>query len=179
MSILTDRKVLVPLATAALAGAIAIGSGADFTSSSQNTASAVTAGTLTQSNSKADAAIFNLTDIKPGDVLNGTVTITNTGSLPAIFTLTEDQLSDEFTAGQLTEKIQDVTDPAAPVTVYDDTFGDAGSQPLGSFAAGEARTYQVTVSLLRTATDAEQGKTASATYTWDATQESGSTTTNQ
>ncbi|MBD8608868.1 hypothetical protein IFT73_18580, partial [Aeromicrobium sp. CFBP 8757] len=83
------KKILLPLATLVAAGAIAVGSGATFTSTSANTISSVTSGTLTQSNSKANAAIFNLTNIKPGDVVNGSLTIKNTGSLPATFSLTE------------------------------------------------------------------------------------------
>ena len=40
-----SRKILVPLATLAAAGAIAIGSGATFTSTTANTISSVTSGT--------------------------------------------------------------------------------------------------------------------------------------
>ncbi|MFL6159114.1 MAG: TasA family protein, partial [Marmoricola sp.] len=68
---------------------MAVGSGATFTSTSGNTISAVTAGTLTQSNSKADQAIFNLSNMKPGDTVTGTLTLTNTGSLAAAFSLVE------------------------------------------------------------------------------------------
>ena len=79
------RKVLVPLTTVLVAGAVAVGSGATFTSTTDNTISSVTSGTLTHTNSKDRAAIFNLpANLKPGDVVNGTVTITNTGSLPAV-----------------------------------------------------------------------------------------------
>src|SRR5690606_16845730 len=55
-----SKKVLVPLATLLAAGAIAVGSGASFTSTTENTISAVTSGTLEQSNSKDNAAVFNL-----------------------------------------------------------------------------------------------------------------------
>ena len=83
------RKALIPLTTLAAAGALAIGSGASFTSNSANAASIVTSGTLTQSNSKSAAAIFNVTNLKPGDTASGDATITNTGSLPAVFSVTE------------------------------------------------------------------------------------------
>lgn len=82
-------KILVPLATLAAAGAIAVGSGATFTSESNNTISAVTSGSLTHTNSKDDQAVFNLPTMKPGDTVNGTLTLTNTGTLPAAFSLTE------------------------------------------------------------------------------------------
>ena len=81
------RLVIVPLAGLLVAAAVAVGSGADFVSNSVNTANAFSTGTLSQQNSKADKAIFDLANLKPGDTLNGSVTITNSGSLPALFTL--------------------------------------------------------------------------------------------
>src|SRR5690349_12853036 len=104
---ITARKILVPLATLVAAGAVAVGSGATFTSTSGNTISAVTAGTLTQSNSKADQAIFSLTNLKPGDVLNGSLTLTNTGSLPGRFSLTEVSSANTFAGSNLTLDIVD------------------------------------------------------------------------
>ncbi|NUR79818.1 MAG: hypothetical protein HOQ21_05150 [Dermatophilaceae bacterium] len=175
MSIVTSKKVLVPLATAAVAGALAVGSGADFSSTSGNTASTVTAGTLTQSNSKANASILNLSNMKPGDAVYGQVTITNTGSLGSVFSVTETATSG-FTAGTLTEKIEDVTNATAPVTVYSGNFGGAGTKQLGTWAAAEAHTYRVTVTLLSSATNAEQGKTASTAFAWNGTQTSPTVT---
>src|SRR4051794_36611993 len=68
------RKALIPLATALAAGAVAIGSGATFTSSS-NGAASFTTGTLTQTNDHA--VVFNAANMKPGDSTTGTVAITN------------------------------------------------------------------------------------------------------
>jgi hypothetical protein len=174
-------KILVPLATLAAAGALAVGSGATFTSQSGNTISSVTSGTLTQSNSKDNAAIFTLTDMKPGDVLNGTLTLTNTGSLPAKFSLTEVSSSNGFAAADLTLTITDVTAGPTAAPVFDGTFGglvDGTATPLGTFAKGEAHQYKFAVKLDPNAPNADQGKTASAVYRWDATQLDG-TTTNQ
>lgn len=165
----TSRKVLVPLATLVAAGAVAVGSGATFTSDSANTISAVTAGTLTQSNSKADQAIFELTNLKPGDTLNSTVTLTNTGSLASTFSLTENGSTNGFSGDTLSLSITD----AAGTSVYNGTFGglqDGAQQNLGVFAAGEARTYTFTVKLAQGAGNENQGKSAGAVYTWDAVQ---------
>lgn len=175
MSVLTSKKVLVPLATAVVAGALAVGSGADFSSTSGNTASTVTAGTLTQSNSKANASILNLSNMKPGDSVYGQVVITNTGTLGSIFSVTE-TASSGFTAGTLTEKIEDVTNASSPTTVYSGNFGGAATKTLGTWAAGEARTYRVTVTLLSSATNTEQGKTASASFAWNGTQTTATVT---
>ncbi|RJS46268.1 TasA family protein [Nocardioides cavernaquae] len=172
------RTILVPLATLVAAGAIAVGSGATFTSQSGNTASSVVSGTLTHSNSKDNAAIFALTDLKPGDTLNGSLTLTNTGSLPAAFSLTETASSNAFSSNLLNLAITDTT---TSTTVYDGTFGgltDGEATPLGTFAANEAHSYRFTVTLAQAATNTEQGKGASATFQWNSIQLDG-TTTNQ
>src|SRR5689334_13294781 len=168
MRITATKAILLPLATAAMAGALAVGSGATFSSTTGNTASAVTTGTLTQTNSKANAAIFSLTNMKPGDSVYGTVTITNSGSLKAAMSLVETAGANGFSsAALLQETIVDVTNASVPVPVYSGNFGAAGTKALGTFNAGEARTYKVTVTLDSAATNTEQGKTASASYAWN------------
>ena len=167
---MTSRKLLVPLATLLAAGAVAVGSGATFTSSSNNTLSAVTSGTLSQSNSKASSAIFSLDNLKPGDTLNGYLTVTNTGSLPAKFSLTEVSSSNGFTGSNLTLTI---TDTATGTSVYSGTFGglaDGVKTPLGTVEAGVPTEYRFQVKLATSADNADQGKTASAVYTWDSVQ---------
>lgn len=171
-------KILLPLATLVAAGAIAVGSGATFTSTSANTISSVTSGTLTQSNSKANAAIFNLTNIKPGDVVNGSLTIKNTGTLPATFSLTEVSSANAFAASNLTMTITNTT---TNKVVYTGTFGglvDGTKNDLGLVAPNVANDYTFSVKLDQSAPNTEQGKTASATYTWDSIQ-ADATTTNQ
>jgi hypothetical protein len=170
----TSRKVLVPLATLLAAGAVAVGSGATFTAQSANAASTVTSGTLLHSNSKAGAQIFGLSNLKPGDVVNGSVVIQNTGTLPGTFTLRETASSNGFGAGMLTLTIKD-----GATTLYDGNFGDLADDAqvaLGEFAAGASKTYTFTVALDAAATDSEQGKRATAEYQWVATQLAGQTT---
>lgn len=170
-----NRKILLPLATLLAAGAIAVGSGATFSSTTGNTISAVTAGTLTHSNSKDGQAIFNLTNMKPGDVLNGTLTLKNTGSLPAAFSLTEVSSANSFSGSNLTLEIVDTT---ANATVYTGNFGglaDGVKTALGTWAANESHTFRFTVKLDVNATNAEQGKTANAVYSWSSVQLDGQT----
>ncbi|MGA8851868.1 MAG: TasA family protein [Aeromicrobium sp.] len=174
----TKKKILLPLATLLGAGAIAVGSGATFTSTTANTISTVTSGTLSQSNSKADKAILNLTNIKPGDTINGALTITNTGSLPADFTLTETSSTNGFSDKYLTLTITNTT---TDTQVFAGTFGDlvdGAKTPLGSAAAGVANNYTFSVQLDKDAPNSQQGKTASAAYQWDSVQQAA-TTTNQ
>lgn len=172
------KKILVPLATLLAAGAIAVGSGATFSSTSGNTISAATSGTLTQANSKAGQAVFNLDNLKPGDTLNGSLKLTNTGSLPANFSLTEVASTNGFDGENLKLTIKNTT---KNTTVYSGTFGglaDGTKNTLGIWAAGDANDYTFTVTLDQAAPNTQQGKAATATYTWDAVQLDG-TTTNQ
>lgn len=169
------RKVLVPLATMLAAGAIAVGSGASFTSTSQNSSSSVTTGTLTQSNSKAGQAIFALQNMKPGDTVNGTLTLTNTGTLPAAFSLTESASANSFADNNLTLTITNTT---TNTQVFNGNFGalvDGEKVTLGTYAAGAANTYRFSVSLAQSADNTQQSKTANAVYTWDSVQLDGET----
>lgn len=174
-----SRRLLVPLATLAAAGALVVGSGADFTSASANSQSVVTSGTLTQSNSRDNAAIFNVTNIKPGDTVTGSVTITNTGTLPATFSVTETDTGNFVDRSLLT-----MTITQAGKSIYSGPFGGASVNSaetidLGTFQKAEARTYEYTVKLAQSAGNAEQGKSANAAYAWNATQTTAVTVAQQ
>lgn len=165
------RKVLVPLASLLAAGAIAIGSGASFTSVTENPGSSFTTGTLTQSNSRANQVIFDMGGLKPGDTVNGTVTIANTGSLPSKFSLSETGAVNGFVvADNLQLTITDVTTASAPTSVWSGTFATMGTVSLGTWGADEAHTFKFSTTLKLSAGNNEQGKTASATYKWDGVQ---------
>ena len=174
------RKILLPLTTLVAAGAIAVGSGATFNATTGNTISAVTSGTLTHSNSKADQAIFNLTNMKPGDVLNGTLTLTNTGSLPAAFSLVEVKSNNAFgpTTNLGANLTLEIVDTTTSTTVYNGTFGglvDGAKTSIGTWPAGAAHNFRFTVKLNQDAPNADQGKTADAIYQWESVQLSGET----
>ncbi|MCD9199804.1 CalY family protein [Aeromicrobium wangtongii] len=168
-------KLLLPLGTLVAAGAIAVGSGATFTSTTANSISSVTSGTLTQTNSKDQAAIFTLTNAKPGDIVNGKLTITNTGSLPADFTLTETVSTNGFKAENLRLTITNKTTGAE---VYTGTFGglkDGDKKALGTIAAGTANDFVFSAQLDKDADNTEQGKTATAAFQWDSVQQAATT----
>jgi hypothetical protein len=170
------KRLLVPLAGLLVAAAITVGSGADFVANSVNTGNAFSTGTLLQQNSKADSAIFALGNLKPGDTVHSKVTITNSGTLAAAFALSENAVN-----GFSSKDALALTISTGGTTVWTGTFGAlTGSGPLslGTFAPGEAREYTFTVTLSPTAGNAEQGKNATATYTWNSTQ-TAATTTNQ
>lgn len=161
-------RLLGSLATVAVAGTLAIGSGATFTSSSSNAASGYKAGTLEQTNSKADSAIFDAENLKPGDVVIGEVTITNSGTLPATYTLTQVAAVNGFVdPTNLTFSVQDVTTGS---TVWSGTFGELTSVELGTWEAGEAHSFELVSQLKPTAGDDEQGMSASVELRWDGIQ---------
>ena len=165
-SVRSTRRFLAPLVTLGVAGALVIGSGADFTSESSNSASVVASGSLLQENSRDGEAVFDVSNIKPGDVVVGAVELSNTGSMPQAFAVTEVATS-SFSAGVLQMVVQQGAE-----TIYEGDFGGfaVAARDLGVFAVGEARTYTFTVTLDGEAGNEEQGKVAQAAYTWAGTQ---------
>jgi spore coat-associated protein N len=163
------KRSLVALVTVLVATAAAIGSGADFSSHSANPTNTFSSGSLLQSNSKSGVAVVTGSNLKPGDVRSGEVTITNTGSLAGSFKLTESKASNGFGEGDMTLKIDDVSGKA-PVSIYSGDIGKvpAGGIGLGSYAAGEARTYRFTTTFAQGSPNSDQGKVATADYEWDA-----------
>jgi spore coat-associated protein N len=173
-----NRRILVPLATLVAAAAVAIGSGATFSSQTQNPGNSFVSGSLTQTNSRDDQAIFDLGNVKPGDTVVGKVTITNDGSLPAVMTLDEQSATNGFVnPANVTMTVTDVTAPASPVVTWTGTFGSLDSLALGTWAKDEKHDYEFAVTLKASAGNNEQGKSASATYQWDGVQTAASTTT--
>ena len=75
----SPRKVLLAFGALLVVAAVAVGSGANFNSTSANPSNVFTAGTISSSNSKANAAILTASNIVPGNSATGSVTIKNTG----------------------------------------------------------------------------------------------------
>lgn len=151
----SPTKVLTTLLALSIAGAIVVGSGANFTSTSANPANTFTAGNLSQGNSKSGSAVLSATGMKPGDATTGTVEIANDGDIPGVFTLASSGLAETAGTGggllstKLDLVIRDQGDPAAPsapgTVVYSGKLGALGTQSLGTFAVGEAHRYHFTV----------------------------------
>jgi hypothetical protein len=167
------RKILIPLATLLAAGAVAVGSGATFTSTSVSS-SAVTSGTLVHTNSR-DGLSMNVENIKPGDSISGTATISNTGSLDSTLTLQETGDTSTFVAGDLKLVIAQGT-----TELYNGNFGALDNSTLvnlGALNKAQSTTITFTVSMPSAAGDANQGKQASASYRWVTTQSGTSSPT--
>ncbi|GGK78339.1 TasA family protein [Ornithinimicrobium pekingense] len=167
-----STKVLAPLAVLLAAGALAVGSGATFTSASSNSISSVTAGSLSHMNDKDEQAIFTAGNIKPGDTVTGSLTLENTGTLAGTLSLTETESTNSFVPGDLRMKIVD----DKGTVVLDGEFGelvDGTKNGLGTFSPGDVREYTFTVHLPMGAGNDNQGMTASASYSWDLVQLGG------
>lgn len=182
MTTTTSRKVLLPFATLVAAGAVAIGSGATWTSSTDTTVD-VTSGTLMHTNDR-DSVELTLVDIKPGDSMTGTVVVQNTGDVDSTLDLAVSGVTSSFT-DYLT-----ITVTENGTELYDGPFNDLAitGTDLDFPAADDVdttdvdeddATYVFTVTLENNVTgtpeeqNADQGESAGATFTWTQTQVAG------
>ncbi|GAB2643010.1 hypothetical protein GCM10027270_34110 [Nocardioides ginkgobilobae] len=164
------RKILVPLATLTVAGAVAVGSGASFTSTTASTTS-VSSGIVSHSN---DVTSLDITNIKDGDTITGSVTVTNTGTLQSDLTLQATAADGGFVNPDLNLQLV-----SGGTTLYNGPFQDvetAGVLDVATLAvdgAGESATVQFIVTLDELTDNSNENKTASASFTWVSTQLEG------
>jgi spore coat-associated protein N len=180
----SPRKVLVAMGALMVAAAVAVGSGANFNSTSANPSNVFTAGTISHSNSKTNAAILTASNIVPGNTATGTVDIKNTGSASGTFTLAHTVALDTPASPGLSKKltlvVTDLGDPAcvtacpAAVTIYTGLMSAMPlTIPLGVSIAGATRRYQFTMSFpdsgINGADNAYQGASTTVEYLWSST----------
>ena len=181
------RRTLAVLATVTTAVGVTVASGADFTASSANPANTFSAGTLTMSNSRADAAILTASGMRPGETKEGTVDIENTGSLDGVFTLARGTVTNTDVANPLAGKLNVVVDDCGTFSVsttptcgdandvnkYTGTIADMGTAgspvaALGTFSGGAKHRYRFRVTLDSSAGNAYQGDGSTTEFTWAA-----------
>jgi spore coat-associated protein N len=168
------RRTLAVLATVTTA--------VGFTASSANPVNTFSTGTLTMSNSSADAAVLTAAGLRPGDSKDGTVDIANTGSLSGNFSVGRSTLTNTDSTNPLSGKLNLVitdcgafdgaTAPACgngdDLPKYTGTVAAMASHSLGSFAGGEKHRYQFRVTLDGTAGNEYQGDSSTVTFVWSA-----------
>jgi hypothetical protein len=176
------RRTLAVLATVTTAVGVTVASGADFTATSANPANTFSAGTLTMTNSRADAAVLTAAGLRPGEAKDGTVDIANTGSLSGDFSVGRSTLSDSDSANPLSGKLNAViTDCGAfdgataptcgdgdDVDKYTGTIAAMANHSLGNFAGDEKHRYRFRVTLDASAGNAYQGDSSTVTFVWSA-----------
>ena len=180
----SPRKVLIAVGCLMAAVALAIGSGANFNSTSANPSNVFSAGTISQSNSKAGAAILTASNIVPGNTATGSVTIKNTGSANGTFTLSPatpvDTPASPGLSKKLTLTIVDQGDPTcvtscpANVTLYTGTiFAEPSTIALGQFVPNAQHSYKFTMTFPDGGTggadNAYQGASTSVDYSFFST----------
>ena len=180
----SPRKVLLAFGALLVVAAVAVGSGANFNSTSANPSNVFTAGTISSSNSKANAAILTASNIVPGNTATGSVTIKNTGSANGTFTLSAatpvDTPASPGLSKKLTLTIVDLGDPTcttscpAAVTLYSGTiFAEPATIALGQYAPNAQHSYKFTMTFpdggANGADNAYQGASTSVDYSFFST----------
>jgi hypothetical protein len=179
------RLVVTLLALGIATAGVFAGSFAAWTAGTNNPGNAVTAGTLTMSNSKNAAAVFTASNIKPGDTGSSTVIIQNTGSVPMTTSITQDTVSSSGIEANLRMSIHDdtrnycywPTQSAGACGGYGTWDGSATLTGLALPATGggaqwpasESHTFTVSWQLLSSSSNADQGKTGSFRLVWNGT----------
>jgi hypothetical protein len=175
--------MLLALGGLTIATAVAVGSGANFNSTSANPGSLITSGTITVTDSSSGSAILSASLMKPGGSSSGSVNIQNAGNVPATLALAKAGLSDvpasPALSAKLTLEVKDLGEPSCvtgcpgPVTVYSGALGSMGTLSLGTFAAGVTHRYSFTVAFpegVNGADNAYEGAATKVEYVWTATQ---------
>jgi hypothetical protein len=179
----SPQKMVGVLFALLLAAAMAVGSGANFTSQSVNSGNLVAAGTL-----KADgpsSAILNITKIRPGESPTGEATISNTGNTRGAFTMTGSDLVDTAgtaggpnLSGKVTLLVQELTGPGGTVVAGTPAYSGllsafSSAASLGNINGGASKTYRFTVNFPNGTPAVDnpyQGAQSELTITFDAVQ---------
>jgi hypothetical protein len=167
-------KLLVPLATMAVAAAVTVGSGATWTSST-GINSSVKAGSILTTNSRGGLTL-DISRLEPGDTQTGSVQITHSGDMDAKLVLSQTSGTNGFALpSYVTLAITEGT-----TTIWSGDFASMStSQDLDtSFVPNETHTYTFTVTLSASTPDDQQGKQANAAFAFISTPVSGQDPTN-
>ena len=90
-----------------------------------------------------DGLVFSSAPLAPGDSASATVKVTNTGTLPAKLTLSREQLESTSPGGCSVSDAMRLKVADGDATISDGPL--AGNVELGTLAAGESRSYDVTL----------------------------------
>jgi Camelysin metallo-endopeptidase len=190
----TSTKVLLTaLCVGALGSLAAMGVFGAFSSTTTNAGNTITAGTVSIADNDAGAAMYSLTNAKPGESVSKCIKVTYTGSLDAdvrIYTTSTIGALGQYVELTITPGTQ--TTPTFPSCTgfTADSGGALYTGTLANFAstknsyangvvdypgtgtkwtANESVVYQVTATLQSSAPESAQGATTGAhTFTWEA-----------
>jgi hypothetical protein len=189
----TTKVLLTALCVGALGSLAAMGVFGAFSSTTTNAGNTITAGTVSIADNDAGAAMYSISNAKPGESVSKCIKVTYTGSLDAdvhIYTTSTIGALGQYVELTITPGSQ--TTPSFPSCTgfVADSGGALYSGTLANFAtaknsyangvvdypgtgtkwaANESVVYQVTATLQSSAPEAAQGATTGAhTFTWEA-----------
>jgi spore coat-associated protein N len=154
---------------------MAVGSGANFNSTSANPGNVVTAGNLMHTNGKDGNPVLTVSKLKPGQSDSGTVSIMNTGDIDGVFSVAQSVTSDSTApvnpfASKLRLKVEDTT--AGGAALYDGVLGSMPTVAANTIAPGATHTYKFTVTFPdggpNGADNAYKGASLEADFDWEA-----------
>jgi len=164
-----SSRLIIGLIVLLIAALVVAFSFSLFGSASANPGNLATSGNMSINNSAEGAAILTAVDLLPSESSDGTVAITNVGDAAGDFTLTASNLVDTPASpafsGVLNLVITDGT-----TEVYNGPLADISTVGLGTWAAGEARTYTFTVTFAEADGNEYQNAETKLDFTWNATQ---------
>lgn len=189
----TTKVLLTALCVGALGSLAAMGVFGAFSSTTTNAGNTITAGTVAIADNDAGAAMYSITNAKPGESVSRCIKVTYTGSLDA-----DVHIYTTSTIGALGQYVELTITPGSQTTptfpsctgFTPDSGGALYTGTLANFAtaknsyangvvdypgagtkwaANESVVYQVTATLQSSAPEAAQGATTGAhTFTWEA-----------
>lgn len=189
----TTKVLLTALCVGALGSLAAMGVFGAFSATTSNAGNTITAGTVSIADNDAGAAMYSISNAKPGESVSKCIKVTYTGSLDAdvhIYTTSTIGALGQYVELTITPGSQ--TTPSFPSCTgfVADSGGALYSGTLANFAtaknsyangvvdypgtgtkwaANESVVYQVTATLQSSAPEAAQGATTGAhTFTWEA-----------
>lgn len=186
---ITPKKLVagtaVPLALLAGGGMVWQSSYSAFSATTANPTNNWTSGSVALADDDTNTALFNATNLKPGQTGNKCIVVTSSGSLAANIKLYGTSYSTtKGLADNLNLKVEEGTGGSfsnctgftAGSTIYDGTASAFGTGKT-DFASGVGtwapaggtvtKTYRVTYKLSDTTPDTAQGGTAALGFTWE------------
>jgi len=189
----TTKVLLTALCVGALGSLAAMGVFGAFSSTTTNAGNTITAGTVAIADNDAGAAMYSITNAKPGESVSKCIKVTYTGSLDAdvhIYTTSTIGALGQYVDLTITPGTQTTATFPSCTGFTADSGGALYTGTLANFAttknsyangvvdfpgsgtkwaANESVVYQVTASLQSSAPEAAQGATTGAhTFTWEA-----------
>jgi spore coat-associated protein N len=145
-------RLVAALFALMLAAAMAVGSGANFNSTSSNVGNVVTAGIIDHDN---NGSSLNITKLMPGTPQSGDIELVSTGDDAAHSYLRASNLVDTPGpgGGNLSPDLDlEIRDTLTGTVVFDDKLDQLATVDLGAWDAGVTRNYRFTVELPDTGT---------------------------